>query len=218
MRKITLPQTAVFAVLLLLAVVAALAGTRAVLWDAPLGDFRGVALVLAALLLVFLFALAVYRGFLAAFPLPEGAIGKGSRDEFVYHVYLLFHLNLFQPLTRSHFVPVPLMKLIYQALGARLGANSYSGGAILDPPLTRVGNNCIIGHDAVLFCHAVEGENLSLAPIRLGNNVTIGAKAVIMPGVTIGDDSIVAVNAVVAKGSRIGSRELWAGIPARRIR
>lgn len=218
MRKITLPQIVVFAILMLLAVLAGIAATRAMLWNAPLGDFRGVALFLGALLLIFLCAIVAYRAFLAKFPLAEGPIGKGSREEFIYHIYLLFHLVLFQPLTRSHFVPVPLMKLVYLALGARLGSNSYSGGALLDPPLTKVGDNCIIGHDAVLFCHAVEGENLSLAPIRLGNNVTIGAKAVVMAGVTIGDGAIVAVNAVVAKGTQIGSGELWAGIPARRVR
>jgi acetyltransferase-like isoleucine patch superfamily enzyme len=81
-----------------------------------------------------------------------------------------------------------------------------------------MGDNCIVGHDAVLFCHAVEGRSLALAPIVLGNNVTIGAKAVVMPGVTIGDDAVVAVGSVVAKGTRIGDGELWGGTPARKLR
>ena len=217
MRKITLAQTAVFVALFVVAFSLGITTTQIVLGGIPLGDFRGVALVAAAILLSYLYALITYRVFLFFAPLKEGPISKGSREEFIYHVYELFYLVLFFSLTRTRFVPVPLMRLVYLALGARLGSNSYSGGTLLDPPLTVVGDNCIIGHDAVLFCHAMEGDNLSLAEIRLGNNVTIGAKAVVMPGVTIGDGAIVAVNAVVAKGTRIGAGELWAGIPARKI-
>ena len=218
MRKITPGQSATFATFLTLALVLGVLTAHLSLGSLPLGDFRGVTLVAAALALIYGYALVLYRLFLWFAPLQEGPIAEGSGNEFRYHVYLLFFLVLFQPLTRSLFVPVPLMRLIYLALGAKLGFNSYSAGTLLDPPLTVVGDNCIIGHDSVLICHAVEGNDLALAPIRLGNNVTIGAKAVILPGVTIGDGAVVAVSAVVAKGTEIGAGELWGGIPARRMR
>lgn len=218
MRPITPAQTACFLFLLIVAVALAIGTTAVLLGGLPLGDFRGIALVVAALVLVFAYAILLNRLFLRVFPLRPGYLAPGSREEFAYHVYLLFYLVLFQPLTRSLFVPVPLMRVIYIALGARLGVNSYSAGTLLDPPLTRIGDNCIIGHDAVLFAHAVEGQDLSLAPIEIGNNVTVGAKAVIQPGVLIGDDAIIAVNAVVTKGTRVAAGELWGGIPARRLR
>lgn len=217
MRKISPAQTAVFLVLFAAAIAAGVA-TVAIFPGRMLGDFRGVVMALLGLVVVFGYTVAACRIFLGFFPLHEGPIDKGSKREFAYHVYLLFYLVLFQPLTRSHVVPVPLMKLVYLGLGARLGANSYSAGTLLDPPLTVVGDNCIIGHDSVLICHAVEGEDLALAGIRLGHNVTIGAKAVILPGVSIGDGAVVAVGAVVAKGTKIGANELWGGIPARRMR
>lgn len=218
MRPITLAQTACFLFLLILAAALGVGSTALLLGGLPLGDFRGVALVAAAVVLVLAWAILLNRLFLLAFPLRSGYLHPGSREEFAYHVYLLFYLVLFQSLTRSLFVPVPLMRVIYLALGARLGRNSYSAGTLLDPPLTRVGDNCIIGHDAVLFAHAVEGQDLSLEPIVIGNNVTVGAKAVIQPGVTIGDGAIIAVSAVVSKGSQVGAGELWGGIPARCLR
>lgn len=218
MRKISFAQVACFLGLLTASVLAGGGLALATVGQWPLGDFRGVAVVGAVLVLVYWAAMVIYRLFLHFVPLKPGYLEPESRAEFAYHVYLLFQLVLFQPLTRGLFVPVPLMRLIYQALGARLGTNSYSAGTILDPPLTRVGDNCIIGHDAVLFSHAVEGDDLSLAPILIGNNVTIGAKAVIQPGVTIGDGAIIAVNAVVTKGTQVGPGELWGGIPARRLR
>ena len=53
--------------------------------------------------------------------------------------------------------------------------------------------------------------------MRIGNDVTIGAHAVVMPDVEIGDGAIVSVGAVVTKGTRIGCAEIWGGVPAQRI-
>lgn len=218
MRKISAAQTLCFVLAFSLALALSLGTVLLIPMTHALGDFRGVTLVAAELTLFYLYAMALYRLFLRLRPLTLGPIGKGTPEEFTYHVYLLFYLVLFHSLTRSRFVPVPLMRLVYLALGARLGENTYSAGTILDPPLTEVGDNVIIGHDAVLFSHASEREDLSLAPIRIGHGVTIGAKSVIQPGVVIGDRAIVAVNAVVSKNTVIPPGEVWGGIPARRLR
>lgn len=189
-----------------------------VLGGLPLGDFRGVALLAGGVFFVYAWAFVVYRLFLRAMPLVEGELAEGSRAEFAAQVNILFYLILFNSLIRTHFLPVPLMRLIYQALGTRMGANTYSAGVILDPPLTELGAHCIIGHDAVLFAHAIEGRRFALARIRIGDGVTIGAHAVIMSGVRIGDGAIVSAGAVVVKDSVIGPGEVWGGVPARRLK
>lgn len=48
--------------------------------------------------------------------------------------------------------------------------------------------------------------------ISIGNNVHVGCNAIIMPGVSIGDDCIIATGAVVTKDIPAG--EIWGGIPA----
>lgn len=218
MRTINARQIGLF--LLMLAVISALAvGTTAwLLGGLPLGDFRGVVLVAAGIVLFYLYAFAVYRLFLRLMPLCEGELAEGSRGEFAAQVNILFYLLLFNSLIRTHFLPVPLMRLVYQALGTKMGANTYSAGVILDPPLTELGANCIIGHDAVLFSHAIEGRRFALARIRIGDNVTIGAAAVVMSGVTIGDGAIVSAGSVVLKDTRIGAGEVWGGVPAKRLK
>ncbi len=218
MRKISGAQIVVFFGLLALVVVLALLTNGALLGGLDLGDFRGVTLLASAVVLIYLYAFAIYRLFLVVIPLTEGDIAQDSREEFAAQVHFLFYLFVFNSLIRSHFLPVPIMRLVYIALGARLGKNSFSAGAILDPPLTRVGDNCIIGHDAALFSHAIEGNRLALLGIEIGNNVTIGATAVVMPGVTVGDGAIVSAGAVVTQGTVIGAGEIWGGVPAKRLK
>ncbi len=218
MRAIKFCQVAVFLWLLLVILALAIGTTALVFGSLPLGDFRGVTLAALALLLVYLYAFLVYRLFLLALPLREGEVAEHSRHELVANVNILFYLLLFNSLIRTHFIPVPIQRLIYLALGARLGANTYSAGALLDPPLTHIGSNTIIGHDAVIFAHVIEGARLELKAVHIGNTVTIGAKAVVMAGVRIGDNAIVSTGAVVTKDTLIGAGEIWGGIPARKIK
>jgi UDP-3-O-[3-hydroxymyristoyl] glucosamine N-acyltransferase len=65
--------------------------------------------------------------------------------------------------------------LVCLALGARLGANTYSAGTLLDPPLAEFGANCIIGH------------------------------VVVMSGASIDDGASVSTDTVVLKGTQIGT-------------
>jgi acetyltransferase-like isoleucine patch superfamily enzyme len=218
MRKITPAQIAVFLCLLLLAVAAAVITTYVLLGAVPLGDFRGVVLVLAGTILLYVYATALYRLFLKVLPLRAGEIAPRSRQEFVYHVYILFFLILFYPVIRSGVLPTPLARTFYIALGAKLGSNTYSQGILHDPPFVEIGANSVVGQSALLVPHVIEGDRLAHYPIKVGDHVTIGANSVVLADVLIGDGATVAVGAVVPKGSRIGPGEVWGGVPARRIR
>ena len=215
MRKINVAQIAVFLILLSTAVIASVATTGVLLGSMPLGDFRGVVLLLAAVVFLYVHAIAVYRLFLWAFPLRPGEIAPDSPQEFVYHVYILFFLILFYPVIRSGVLPTPLARLFFIALGAKLGRNTYSQGILHDPPFVDIGTDSVVGQSALLIPHVIEGERLAHYPIKIGDHVTVGANAVILSNVVIEDRAIIAVGAVVPKGSRIGAGEVWGGVPAR---
>jgi acetyltransferase-like isoleucine patch superfamily enzyme len=53
------------------------------------------------------------------------------------------------------------------------------------------------------------------SPITIGNHVFVGHSSVILPGVSIGDYSIIAAGSVVTKD--VPAFEIWGGNPARRI-
>lgn len=217
MRKIGLGQISVFLILLSLILVLGIGTTWLIFGGLPLGDFRGVVLTGTAVAFIYVYAFMIYRVFICVIPIREGVIVEGSREEFSYHIYLLFFLVLFYPLTRSGLVPVPLMRFIYIALGAHLGENTYSSGTIFDPIFVTVGANTLIGQNALIIPHVIENQSLGHYAVEIGDNVTIGAHAVVMSGVQIGDNALVAIGAVVKKDTRIGDGEVWAGVPAQRI-
>ena len=73
-------------------------------------------------------------------------------------------------------------------------------------------NHQITGQAAYL--HSKWDENRT--GVTVGKNVWVGANCVLLPGTTIGDDAVIAAGSVV-RGA-IPARELWGGVPARKIR
>jgi tetrahydrodipicolinate N-succinyltransferase len=72
-----------------------------------------------------------------------------------------------------------------------------------------VGRNCHIGAGAVI---AGVLEPPSARPVVVGDNVLVGANAVVLEGVRVGRGSVVAAGAVVTKNVRPGV--VVAGVPA----
>lgn len=185
----------------------------------PSFEYRPIFVSLFFVFLFFTLGLFTYR--LSAqtlFPVPLGEIRTGTKDEFNYEVMVLLQLIFWSPLTRAIPWPVPMSRLVFRLLGADIDKNSYSGGIILDPFFVKVGKNCLFGHQSMLCPHALEGDKIYHERIEVGDNVTIGAFAIVLAGCKIGDGAILGMNSVLPKGTQIGPREIWAGNPARYIK
>lgn len=78
---------------------------------------------------------------------------------------------------------------LYRKCGAKIGDNVILAGKILDPEITIIGANTIIGVDALISAHEIilqKGQIvIRLDSITIGENCVIGAKTVILPGATI---------------------------------
>lgn len=98
-------------------------------------------------------------------------------------------------------------------IGAEIGAGTMIDmGAILGGRAS-VGKNSHIGAGAVL---AGVIEPASANPVRVGDNVLVGANAVIIEGVQVGSGSVVAAGAIVTQD--IPENVVVAGVPARIIK
>ena len=91
---------------------------------------------------------------------------------------------------------------------------------ILDRAPVAIGDSVLIAPGTVITTvnHALDPgkrrENICTAkPITIGNNVWIGANCTVLPGVTIGDDAVIAAGAVVTRD--VPARSVVGGVPAR---
>mgnify|MGYP006082956415 CR=1 FL=1 len=88
----------------------------------------------------------------------------------------------------------------------------------------KIGDNCDISTNVTIVSgtHILDPEGIRMAgtgigqDISIGNGVWVGASSIIMPGVTLGDKSVVAAGSIVNKN--VAPLTIVAGNPARPIK
>ena len=104
---------------------------------------------------------------------------------------------------------------LYRKQGCQIGKDVRLMGSIdsMNPHLISIGNYSVIGSNSALLTHCpVKGAQ----PCRIGSYVYLGWGVIVLPGVTIGDFSIIGAGSVVTKDVPEGS--IAAGNPAKVIR
>ena len=104
-----------------------------------------------------------------------------------------------------------------------VGKNVFinSGCRFQDQGGIRIGDGTLIGHNVVITTlnHNFEPElrsGMKPAPVIIGKNVWIGASVTVVPGVTIGENAIIAAGSVVTKD--VDSNTVVGGVPAKLIK
>lgn len=147
---------------------------------------------------------------------------------------MFLHLATYLPLHS-------LRNFIWRLSGLTLGRHStlHTGVRVFDPRGIRVGEGTIIGYacfldgrdsitignhtdiasEVMIYSseHDISAEDFhaTLAPVKIGDYVFIGPRAIILAGVTIGDGAVVAAGAVVTKD--IAPFTIVGGVPAKVI-
>ncbi|WP_413532953.1 gamma carbonic anhydrase family protein [Empedobacter brevis] len=71
---------------------------------------------------------------------------------------------------------------------------------------TIIGNNVSIGHNAIVHGCTIH------------DNVLVGMGAIVMDDCIVESNSLIAAGAILTKGAHVKEGELWAGIPAKKIK
>lgn len=168
----------------------------------------------------------------------EQALHKiGVRFESYYLDFglMLLHVTTWIPLHS-------LRNWIWRLSGLTLGRSStlHTGVRVFDPRHIKIGEGTIIGYSCFIdgrdqveigshtdiasqvMIYSSEHDLSSpefvavSAPVKIGNYVFIGPRAIILPGVTIGDLAVVGAGAVVTKD--VAPSSIVGGVPAKIIK
>ncbi|MHA1379733.1 MAG: acyltransferase [Candidatus Helarchaeota archaeon] len=99
------------------------------------------------------------------------------------------HLNLLS-------TGLPEFKVLHlKHMGGKVGKKvMITYGNIIDPYFPEkisIGNNSILGMGSCIFAHEIIDGKLYVGDVNIGNNCLIAFGTIILPGVTIGDNSVV---------------------------
>ncbi len=94
---------------------------------------------------------------------------------------------------------------------------------ILDAGLVSIGSDCLFGPQVQIFAVSHDTDPTARTEkhnyaedVTIHNNVWIGASSIILPGITIGENSVIGAGSVVTKDIEAGF--MYAGNPAVKIK
>ncbi|MFW6458566.1 MAG: acyltransferase [Halodesulfurarchaeum sp.] len=96
------------------------------------------------------------------------------------------------------------------APGVRWGLESTPD--VFFPELITIEADAIVGYDATILCHEFLQDEFRTGEVRIGAEAMIGAGAIVLPGVEIGDRARVAANSLVTEDVPPGTTVV--GVPA----
>jgi maltose O-acetyltransferase len=164
-------------------------------------------------------SLAVYYGIARHLPAstsPAGWIGQWAR------VWLA--RNIF----RRVGVGVRINRNVNFGIGINIeiGDNSALALNCWVSPDTKIGNDVMMARDVIILSatHGIDRLDMPMRvqpipprrPITIGNDVWIGTRVIILPGVTVGDHAVIGAGSVVTKD--VPDYAIVGGNPARVIR
>ncbi len=182
---------------------------------AALGDYHVLADVA-----VFAAAYAFFTGLsirvlLRVHPFREGVYPMEGRVFFVWKIYNA--LNEMGNTVFLPFVPIFFRPLFFRFFGARVGKGVSVAGRFMEPHMIVAQDYAFFGGETIVTGHALTFDRLILKRVVVGERATVGVGAILMPGVRVGRDAIVAAGSVVPMDTVIPDGEIWGGVPARKI-
>ena len=105
-------------------------------------------------------------------------------------------------------------------IGVNIGKDVFiAASAMLDPQFTElitIEDNVIIGMSSHIFTHEVTHTHIRLGKVHIGKNALVGALSTLRSGVSIGANSVVAMDAFVTQD--VPFQTLILGVPPQAIK
>jgi hypothetical protein len=155
---------------------------------------------------------------------PRGTGGRPPREAVIFMLNVFLSKARYQPPWTEVFGlaiinTFPLRQLYRHFFGPhRDGIQTGTAVLMPDPYLVYAGANVVLGGGALISCHLYDQRGLFIKRVVIEDDVTIGAGAVIGPGVKIRKGAMIGFGSFVRPNTEVKSYEYWAGDPARFVK
>jgi len=147
--------------------------------------------------------------------LPERARAKGYKGKTGKLLYMMQYVRVkIMDIVARHCPVTVLRESCYRLMGVNIGKGTFVDRDVyfdsVWPELISIGKGSSIAQCTILLCHEYDLESYYygalihdlphvVKPIRIADNVMVGSRAIILPGVTIGEGAVIGAGAVVNK-------------------
>ena len=145
-------------------------------------------------------------------PGPNNSLHRWYRARNPFRVALNYVVILICRISPS----LKLKRILFRLLGMDVG-NGVAWGLestpdVFWPELITIEDHAIVGYDATILCHEFLQDEYRTGEVVIRQGAMIGAGAIVLPGVEIGENAQVAANSLVAED--VPPDVTVAGVPA----
>ena len=123
------------------------------------------------------------------------------------------------PVWLAHKFPFPFLdNIAFKIFGVKTKFSNSLFEGWVDCEFIEFGKNVVVGQGSIVQSAVIIGNLLIIRKTIIGDNVRIGAHAVIMPGTHIGKNSVLAANSVSIVGQELEEDWIYVGMPAKKFK
>jgi non-ribosomal peptide synthetase-like protein len=137
----------------------------------------------------------------------------------IYDRYFWRHERLWKLYTTPAFAGTPFQSMAWRLAGVRMGRRVFDDGCSMpEKSLVTIGDDAVLNAGSVIQCHSLEDGYFKSGYTVVGAGATVGVKAFVHYGVTVGDGSVLEADAFLLKGEEMEPGSRWWGNPATEVR
>lgn len=123
------------------------------------------------------------------------------------------------PIWLSHRFPFPFLdNICFKLFGVKTKFSNSLFEGWVDTEYIEFGDNVVVGQGSIIQSSTIIGNLLLIKKTIIEENVRIGSHAIIMPGVHIGRNCVLAASSVTLVGQDLEENWIYVGIPAKKFK